>query len=673
VAFTITQGSGTILCTGVGDQFPYIPSGTCTPTTSASTGLVTGINVNTDLNGLAAVKYLASANFGQSFTQTTINAAAAVGSVNFTITTILLAIPGGSGQASPPVFQILSPQPDSSGPTLGYRIIRGTAGQTIAGAIQVQVYAAVGPQAGQPIPGIALNVSGLDDPKKVASASCAGGTPVTDATGTVSCDVVLGPVVTSSPAALNVNLGGAINLPLIEVVVAPGAASKLNIVSGNNQSGKAGQQLVLRAQVTDANGTSVAGVPVKWGVLPQNSGSLSGISQQSDSQGFVQSTITLAGGGGNVAVTLTANPGTSNPLTVTFNLSVTPSFTVGAITLTSGNNQTAVTGQQFAQPVTVKVTDATGQPIAGATVTFSVTSGAATFGSATAVTDATGTATTTVTAGAAGSIAITATAGGQSTQITLTSRVPGPSVNVTGFRNAASGAPGLTPCGIATVSGTGLATGIQGTVEPNSFIGPLPYTLAGVSLSVNGIPSPIFWVSNTQQGGEAVAFQTPCEVTPGPATVVITVNSGNTTVSAVPVLKYQPGIFQTTFNGRVYAVLLHATDGSYVTPDNPATRGELLKMFVTGLGAGSPATGTNRAGIGGQASTALITVGVNNGGVRVLGSEYLPGAVGIYTVTFQVPSDTTPGPYQNLGFIVTDPNDPTNTPIYALGSFLPIS
>ncbi len=114
-------------------------------------------------------------------------------------------------------------------------------------------------------------------------------------------------------------------------------------------------------------------------------------------------------------------------------------------------------------------------------------------------------------------------------------------------------------------------------------------------------------------------------------------------------------------------------DGSYVTPDNPARRGEQLKMFVTGLGTGASPVGTDRAGVGGQASDALITVGVNNAGVRVIGSEYLPGAIGIYTITFEVPSDTATGPYQNLGLVIADPNDSSGTAIYAPGSFLPIS
>ncbi len=666
VTYTIIQGSGTIACTGVGDQFPKIPSGTCTALTSTSTGLVNGIVVTTDINGLAGVKYLGTSIFGQSFAQTTINAAASVGSVNFTMTTVLIALPNGGGQASPPVSQILSPLPEST----GYRVIRGTAGQTIPGAIQVQVVAAVGPQAGQPIPGIALNVSGPGDPKTTPSATCAGGTPLTDASGYATCDLILGPVVTSNLAPINVDIGGAIQLPLIDIVVAQGLASKLNIIAGNNQSGRVGQQIVLRAQITDSNGNAVPNVPVSWAVTPQGSGTLGSTSQQSDAQGFVTTTVTLAGGGGNLVVTLTANPSGGTALTGTFNLTVAAN--VGAVAVSGGNGQTAVTGQPFGQALSVLVTDTNGQPLSNTTVTFAVTGGSAALGATIAVTNAAGVATTTVTAGTGtpGPITITATVGGQSAQFSLTSRAPGPAVDFTSFRNGASGAAGLSPCSIATVSGVGLATGVLGTVQANAFVGPLPYTLSGVNITVNGIPAPLFWVSNTQAGGEAVAFQTPCEVTAGPATVVITVNGGNTTVSNVPVTKYQPGIFQTTINGRPYAVLVHS-DGSYVTPDNPARRGEQLKLFATGLGQASPATGTNRAGIGGQASTAIITVGVNNGGVRVLGSEYLPGAIGIYTVTFEVPADTAPGSYQNLGFIVADPADP-NTAIYAPGSFLPI-
>lgn len=674
VIFTITQGNGTIACPSVGDTFPYMPTGSCKPNADPSTQVVNGLIVDTDATGQAGVKYVSTTNFSQSFTQTYVNAAANGGSVNFIITTILVFRNNG-GQASLPVAYVITPQPETSGTLNGYRVIRGSAGQTIKGAIKVQVVAADGPQAGQPIPNIALNVSAFGDPNSVPSATCAGGTQLTDAAGMVSCDLVLGPVVSAnpnSPTPINVNLGNAIQTSLISVVVSQGQASQVKVVQGDKQSGKAGQQFTLIGKVTDPAGNPVASVPVTWKVT-QGTATLTSSSAQSDAQGNVQTGVTLGGTPGNVVVQVTATPaGGTGAITASFNLTIT--VTVGGISSVSGSTQSAVLNQAFGAPLVVLVTDSSGKALANTPVTFAVTGGAATLGSAAATTDAQGHASTTVTAGSsAGAITVIATAGTQTAQFTLTSRVPGPAVTAASFVNGASGQPGLTPCGIAIVSGSGLAPGLQGTVQADSFVGGLPFTLSGDSLTVNGIAAPIFWVSNTQAGGEALAFQTPCDVTPGPATVILTVNGSATTVASVPVTKYQPGIFQTTINGKKYAVLVHVADGSYVTPDNPAHRGEQLLVFVTGLGTGTPSTATNRAGVTGQTSDANIIVGVNNAGVRVIGSQYLPGAIGIYTITFEVPSDTATGTYQNLGLIVTDPADPNNTAIYAYGSFLPIS
>jgi uncharacterized protein (TIGR03437 family) len=669
VTFSITQGQGTVACTGIGDQFPTIPTGACTSNANSSTGLISSITVLTDLTGQAGVKYLASSTSGHSSVQTIVNATSSVGSVNFSVTTVIATRVNNGGQASLPVPYVLAPVPGNVPGYTGIGIVTGSAGQTIKAGIQVQIVAADGLELGVPIAGVALNVSGAGDPKTTPSATCAGGAPISDANGIATCDVVLGPVV--GVAALKVDVGGAIQTPLIEVLVTQGLPAKINITQGNNQQGNAGQQITLRAQVTDSSGTITPNVPVTWAVS-QGTATISGASQQSDAQGYVQSTVTLGNSSGNVMVRLSVGSG-SNAASATFTLTVNSPINVGAVTAVSGTSQTAVTGQPFGAPLVVRVTDTNGQPIPGVTVTFSVTAGAATLGAPAPKTDSQGNASTTVTAGAVGSIVIQASAGTQSAQFNLTSRLVGPGIDANSFRNAASNAQGLTPCGIAIVSGAGLAPGVQGTVSGNTFFGLLPLALSGVSVTVNGSGAPLFWVSNTPQGGEAVAFQTPCEVTPGPASVVVTVNGGSTTVSNVTVTKYQPGIFETVVSGKKYAVLLHASDGSYVTLDNPARRGEQLKMFVTGLGMGATSVGTDRAGTGGQASDAAIIVGVNNAGVRLIGSEYLPGAIGIYTITFEVPSDTAAGPYQNLGLIVVDPNDATNTPIYAPGSFLPIS
>ena len=83
------------------------------------------------------------------------------------------------------------------------------------------------------------------------------------------------------------------------------------------------------------------------------------------------------------------------------------------IQIVSGNGQVGLVGQTLSAPLTVKVTSSTGVPLPGVTVTFAVTSGAASLSPATTTTDATGQAKTNVTLGSSpGTVQITATVNG---------------------------------------------------------------------------------------------------------------------------------------------------------------------------------------------------------------------------------------------------------------------
>ena len=79
----------------------------------------------------------------------------------------------------------------------------------------------------------------------------------------------------------------------------------------------------------------------------------------------------------------------------------------------SGDNQTGTPGSVLASPLVVKILDASGNPVAGATVTFSVTAGGGSVSPTSAVTGSNGQASTTVTLGTAvGNNIIHATSGG---------------------------------------------------------------------------------------------------------------------------------------------------------------------------------------------------------------------------------------------------------------------
>jgi uncharacterized protein (TIGR03437 family) len=211
-------------------------------------------------------------------------------------------------------------------------------------------------------------------------------------------------------------------------------------------------------------------------------------------------------------------------------------------------------------------------------------------------------------------------------------------VNVSSFVNAASGQVGITPCGLALVTGSGLAPGISGVVLGNTLgIGPLPYTLAGVTITIDGVPAPLQAVSN-QSGVQQVNFQTPCETPTGaPATIVVQVGAVTTQVTGVTVFPAQPGIFTYAGpNGLNYAYVIDSS-GNALTPSNLAVPGQTYYMFATGLGA-VPGVKTNSAGTGTQTlPVSSIILGITSTGVPVTSVQYVEGAIGEYLITFTIP------------------------------------
>jgi uncharacterized protein (TIGR03437 family) len=148
--------------------------------------------------------------------------------------------------------------------------------------------------------------------------------------------------------------------------------------------------------------------------------------------------------------------------------------------------------------------------------------------------------------------------------------VPAPAAVV----NAASFAPQVAPGSIATLFGSELANAAAGATGL-----PLPLTLAGASVEIDGLPAPLLYVSPRQinlllprNGGEAA----------------VVVRDG---VRSAPLLLrfafWAPGLFTLDGSGRGPAAALHA-DGRPITSQNPARRGESIMLFGTGSGFRDP-------------------------------------------------------------------------------------
>jgi uncharacterized protein (TIGR03437 family) len=212
---------------------------------------------------------------------------------------------------------------------------------------------------------------------------------------------------------------------------------------------------------------------------------------------------------------------------------------------------------------------------------------------------------------------------------------------------------------------------VQGIVVPGAIIGPLPYTLANVKVSFNNSQAPIYNVANVN-GQQQVTVQVPCDVIPGNSvSVVVSVAGGNGTIS-IPVLPASPGVFLTVMSDGQQRAVAVRPDGSFVSIENPARRGEIIRAYTTGLGPVNPAIGTNSIPVPGTDSTVLgqVIVGVNNAGARLISARLAPNLIGVYEVAFEVPTDAPAG--NNVVFSV-GVNLSTDTQTrFSAGTTLPI-
>ena len=612
-------------------------------TIAQGTGNLGNLTNLTNEKGISTASYVEFlVPFGVPYVQAVIAASTGPETVNFIVTTVPKLPNGSPGEATYTLKEPVS------------RSIAAKAGETLQGAIQVVVGSLLGP----PIPNVGLRIAN-DDPAG-PTASCRGGVPLSDETGLVTCDVIAGGTI--GETTIRAIVGEKVQYSMFLSVTA-GSPSVVRITGGNNQSGNAGQPLpqTLIIEVTDAGGNLLPNVDVAWDVLPAGVATLSQTQVKTDNNGRATTRVTLGQTPGAFQVRARAGTGSAS-FSLTTNLNATN------IAINGGGNQSAVIGQAFAQPISVRVTDAQSRAVPGASVTFQVASGSATVTSP-AVTDANGVASATVTAGPTpGPVVINAIVGSLIQAINLTVRTPGPDFSSSSFLNGADFQPGISPGAIAVIYAAGIAPSLTGTVTPTNPVGPLPTTLAGVEVLFNGVNAPIFSVSNIN-GKESVNVQVPFETTPGTASVTIrTTGGGSTTVASVPIQAAKPGIFGfQDVNGRIYGVAMRP-DGSYITSTNPAHRGDIIRVFATGLGQTSPAAATNSPGVGTRNVVANVISGINNEGVRTVSARMLPGAIGVYLVEMEIPQTTTTGDFRPSALAVPGPD---GAPVFG-GSAIPI-
>ena len=630
------------LASGSGNLGSSTFDGTIIANTTCSGNVCTAI---TDAQGLAQAGYFADiALGGNGFTQQTVSASNGQATVNFFVTTYG---PGGIGGGTPVPPQVVRVKPNDS-----ENLIVAQAGTTVNEAIQIRVVAITG----QAIPNVALRaVSGNTDPTVGPTAVCVGEGDValTDTTGLASCNLKVGGKL--GITGLNVDVGGAGTLggARINLEVRPGPPAVLRILQGNNQSGNPGQRLTLAflVQVEDSFGNVLPNQPANWEVVTPGSITLSNVVSVGDASGRLSALGTL----GSVAG---ANQVRVRIGSIVQTFSFTTNLTISQLVKIGGDGQSSRTNQPFASTLVVEVRDERNAPVPNQTVNWSLVSGTASLSGTSQNTDANGRSTLIVTAGnTPGLVTIRASLGSLSQTFNLTIIPPGPVFNATGIVTTARNQAGVSPCGLATIFGSNIAVGVTGVINTNFLgIGGLPLSYNNVEVLFGGLQSPIIAVAN-QGGTESIVVQVPCELaSPGRTSVIIRIPGAQAQVDNVQVFRAAPGIFETpaVAGQRSYAAIIRP-DGSYVTPTNPARRGEVVQAAVTGLGPTLAAAVTNRVGIGGQSVVAPLIVGINDQGVRIVSATYAPGMIGVYWLAFEIPLDATPGVFRNFAIAAENP------------------
>ena len=191
----------------------------------------------------------------------------------------------------------------------------------------------------------------------------------------------------------------------------------------------------------------------------------------------------------------------------------------------------------------------------------------------------------------------------------------------------------IAPGGLVSLFGAGLASGVAraGTI-------PLPSVLIDATVSFNGVPAPLLYVSPNQ-----INAQVPFKVFPGVVTVSV-VRGSQTASLTVTVAEAGPGIFTRNAQGTGPGAILHASDLSPVSDASPAHPGEAVAIYCTGLGRLHKPVTTGSARPSPPPQTVLRPeVRVAGRLAVVMFSGAAPQYVGLYQVNIELPADTPAG------------------------------
>jgi len=231
----------------------------------------------------------------------------------------------------------------------------------------------------------------------------------------------------------------------------------------------------------------------------------------------------------------------------------------------------------------------------------------------------------------AGSGTITATYNGaNSASVTVSVTASGSGAigapKISSVANGASFQQGFAPGSVLSLFGSTLSP-----VTQSASSVPLPLSISGVEVLVNGIAAPLYYVASSQLNVQ-IPYETAAS---GSATVSIN-NNGQVTTQSFQMAAAAPGIFTDSTGALV--------------PTSSAAIGQEIAFYITGAGAvlpaipdgAAPATSTTIADLPMPSQRTTVTIGGTEATIDFIGIP--EGLVGVTQINVQVPNGIPAGP-----------------------------
>ncbi len=308
-----------------------------------------------------------------------------------------------------------------------------------------------------------------------------------------------------------------------------------------------------------------------------------------------------------------------------------------------GRSETGIAGEETSKSLVARVLDQYGAPVTGQPVSFRAVEGSPTILRTSPTSSSTGLIFATVRyGGEPDRQSVVAEIGDLEISFSFVASESEPVIrSIANSANPAS-SRGVAAGSLATIQGDSFSSFASGPVNTPQ-IRPLPISRKGITVAFDAPLDDVSVAGRIYSVDEqSIVVQIPWELA-GASRVWASVRTGNRSEPfEFEAVGADPGIFSYEFEGQAYAIALHG-DGTPVSAEVPARRGESVTITMTGNG---PVTATPQTGAAGEILVSTVSspdVLIGEVAAQVTYSGLGPGMAGLYLVTVLVPVTLTPG------------------------------